>query len=181
MNYHDFKIASAYHYDKEALIAEMLECQRPSYLCKKEVPHDLNHITMGQLMRLQNIDKARAYEEAPSIVLDAITTEDLDKEPCEDVIGFSNWVAQELRRITDLFSSCKTDLTPEQEQAGFGNLNFGMFGVLDWYCQRMGITDHAEVESVPWVRVYKCMDMDAQTRRCEQRLNEIQRNKMKQR
>ena len=106
---------------------------------------------------------------------------ELEKEPCEDVIGFSNFVANELRKIADLFASCRTDLSPEQEQAGFGNLNFGMFGVLDWYCKRMGITDHAEVEKVPWVRVYKCMDMDAQTRRCEQRLSEIQSNKLKRR
>lgn len=180
MNYHDFKIASAYHYDKEALIAEMQQCIRPTYLGGVEVPHDLNHITMGTLIKLQNIDKAQAYDLAPVIVMD-IDPKELEKEPCEDVIGFSNWVALELRRIADLFASCRTDLSPEQEQAGFGNLNFGMFGVLDWYCKRMGITDHAEVEKVPWVRVYKCMDMDAQTRRCEQRLSEIQANKLRRR
>ena len=28
MNYHDFKIASAYHYDKEALIAEMQQYEK---------------------------------------------------------------------------------------------------------------------------------------------------------
>lgn len=180
MNYHDFKIASAYHYDKEALIAEMQQCIRPTYLCGRETPHDLSHITMGMLMRLQNIDKAQAFDLAPVIVMD-VDPKELEKEPCEDVIGFSNFVANELRKIADLFASCRTDLTPEQEQAGFGNLNFGMFGVLDWYCKRMGITDHGEVEKVPWVRVYKCMDMDAQTRRCEQRLSEIQSNKLKRR
>lgn len=180
MNYHDFKIASAYHYDKEALIAEMQQCIKPTYLCGVEVPHDLNNITMGTLIKLQTIDKAQAYDLAPVIVMD-IKPEALEKEPCEDVIGFSNWVALELRRIADLFASCRTDLSPEQEQAGFGNLNSGMFGVLDWYCKRMGITDHGEVEKVPWVRVYKCMDMDAQTRRCEQRLSEIQSNKLKRR
>lgn len=180
MKYHDFKIVSAYHYDKEALIAEMLQCERPNYLCGREVPKDLSHITMGMLMRLQHIDKAQAYEQAPMIVMD-ISLDELDKEPCEDVIGFSNFVAKELAKIADLFASCKTELTPEQEQAGFGQLNFGMFGILDWYCKRMGITDHSEVEKVPWVRIYKCMDMDAQTRRCEQRLNEIQRNKLKRR
>ena len=172
MNYHDFKIASAYHYDKEALIAEMQQCIRPTYLGGVEVPHDLNHITMGTLIKLQNIDKAQAYDIAPVIVMD-IKPEALEKEPCEDVIGFSNWVALELRRIADLFASCRTDLSPEQEQAGFGNLNFGMFGVLDWYCKRMGITDHAEVEKVPWVRVYKCMEIDSKTNEYERRLRKI--------
>lgn len=180
MNYHDFKIVSAYHYDKEALIAEMLQCNRPNYLCGQEVPQDLNHITMGQLMQLQNIDKAQAYDHAPVIVM-GVKVEKLEKEPCEDVIGFSNFVARELGRIAGLFASCKTDLTAEQEQAGYGNLNFGIFGLLDWYCKRMGITDHSEVERVPWIRIYKCMDMDAQMRRCEQRLNEIHQNKLKRR
>lgn len=177
MNYHDFKIISAYHHDKEQLVADMQECIKPTYLCGEEVPDNLNHITMGQLMALQNM--TNPYEEAPVQLLS--NPEQLDKEPCEDVIGFCNWVASELKRIADLFSSCRTDLTPEQEQAGFGKLNFGMFGVLDWYCHRMGITDHSEVERVPWARVYKCMDMDAQTRRCEQRLNEIQANKLRRR
>lgn len=178
MNYQDFKIVSAYHYDKEALVAEMQTLAKPAFLCGKECPSDLNALTMGQLMQLQTINIADAYDRAPVIVM-GITPEELDKEPCEAVIGFANFVAWELNRISSLFSSCRTDLTPEQEQAGFGDLNFGMFGLLDWYCHRMGITDHAEVERVPWVRIYKCMDMDAQTRRCEQRLQEIQTNKLK--
>jgi len=41
-------------------------------------------------------------------------------------------------------------------------LSFGLFGLVDYYATRMGITDHEQVESVPWVRVYKCLDMDAE-------------------
>ncbi len=40
-----------------------------------------------------------------------------------------------------------------------------------------GITDHEQVESVPWVRVYKCLDMDAEKIRYERRLREIYQNK----
>ena len=37
----------------------------------------------------------------------------------------------------------------------------------------MGITDHEEVERVPWIRVYKCLDMDAERTRFERRLRNI--------
>ena len=52
-------------------------------------------------------------------------------------------------------------------------MNFGLFGLLDYYAQRMGITDHEEVERVPWIRVYKCLDMDAERTRFERRLRNI--------
>ena len=67
--------------------------------------------------------------------------------------------------------------TPEERRAGVDKLSFGLFGLVDYYATRMGITDHEQVESVPWVRVYKCLDMDAEKIRYERRLREIYQNK----
>ena len=50
------------------------------------------------------------------------------------------------------------------------------FGILDWYAKRMGITNHDEVLTVPWLRIYKCMDMDNKVEQYQRRLNEISLN-----
>jgi hypothetical protein len=39
----------------------------------------------------------------------------------------------------------------------------------------MGVTNHDDVERVPWVRVYKCMQMDAETEAFNRRLNDVYR------
>lgn len=37
----------------------------------------------------------------------------------------------------------------------------------------MGISNHEEVECVPWIRVYKCLDMDAKRVMFERRLRNV--------
>ena len=44
--------------------------------------------------------------------------------------------------------------------------------------RRMGIKDHDEVLGVPWMRLYKCMEMDGLQREYERRLGEITRQDM---
>ena len=90
-----------------------------------------------------------------------------------DVLAFVFWAAREVERINKLFASTNVPPTPEEKQAGADKMNFGMFGLIDYYAQRMGITDHEAVEYVPWVRVYKCLDMDAQRIRMDRRLRKV--------
>ena len=63
--------------------------------------------------------------------------------------------------------------TAKEKQAGVEKLQFGLFGILDWYAKRMGITDHDDVLTVPWLRIYKCMDMDNKVEQYQRRLNDI--------
>ena len=84
-----------------------------------------------------------------------------------------------MQRINKLFASTSVPPTAEEQQAGADSLNFGPFGLLDYYALRMGITDHEAVEYVPWVRVYKCLDMDAMKMRYERRLRKILESKKK--
>ena len=58
-------------------------------------------------------------------------------------------------------------------------MRFGLFGMLDWYAVRMGISDHDQVLKVPWLRIYKCMDMDNKRRAYEKRLQKVQADEMK--
>ena len=88
-------------------------------------------------------------------------------------IRTGKWVAREVERINKLFASASVPPTPEEKKAGYDRLNFGLFGLVDYYALRMGITDHEAVERVPWVRVYKCMDMDARRMVVERRLRKI--------
>jgi len=37
----------------------------------------------------------------------------------------------------------------------------------------MGITNHDDVLTVPWLRIYKCMEMDNKVEQYQRRYNEI--------
>ena len=128
---------------------------------------------MGELMQLQSIETEHDILFVPCTVLMGLSKRYISQLPASDVLGFVQWVAKEVERINKLFASTNVPPTPEEKQAGSELLNFGPFGMIDYYAQRMGITDHAEVDSVPWVRVYKCLDMDAKRVRFERRLRNI--------
>lgn len=147
--------------------------KKPYSVCKVKTPATLNDLSMGELMQLQSITTDSDFIFTPGMVVLNLTERKLLKADSEEVLGFSYWVAKEVKRINKLFASTSVPPTPEEKQAGSDRLNFGLFGLLDYYAQRMGITDHEEVERVPWIRVYKCLDMDAERTRFERRLRTI--------
>ena len=89
--------------------------------------------------------------------------DNVENVSAEEFFGFGYWILAELERISKLFERIKSIPTDEELQAGIESLNFGFFGTLDWYCKRMGITDHSDAEKVPWIRLYKCMEIDSKT------------------
>lgn len=148
---------------------------RPSRLCGVIVPENLNDISLGKLIMMQQImiNAPSDYDRingCASILLDVNVGRDTSAEV---FFGFGLFIARELQRISTLFDRIKLKPTEEEIQAGIEQLNFGFFGTLDWYCRRMGITDHAEAEKVPWARVYKCMEIDSKTTAYERRLRKI--------
>lgn len=160
-------------------IIDIDDLPRPDKLCGKKTPSDLNRINMGQLMQLMAIKTPYDVLTVPAKVLLGIEEKKLMKAEACKVIGFSVWASKEVARISKMFSKTNVPPTPEEEQAGAGRMNFGMFGMLDYYARRMGVTDHEEVERVPWIRVYKCLDMDAKVQRYQRRLREILNKKHK--
>lgn len=155
-------------------MAERMETlDKPYSVCKVKTPATLNDLNMGELMQLQSITTDSDFIFVPGTVILHLDERKLIMADVGEVLGFSYWVAREVQRINKLFASTSVPPTPEEKQAGADSLNFGLFGLLDYYAQRMGIADHAEVEHVPWVRVYKCLDMDAQRIRFERRLRTI--------
>lgn len=138
-----------------------------------KTPDSLNDITIGELMELQSAQNEQDFVLKCCAILLSLDERNALKSQANAVIGFVMWVSKELERIGKLFDSTSIPPTPEEKQAGVESLKFGMFGVLDYYALRMGITDHEEVEKVKWIRVYKCLDMDAQKARYEKRLRTI--------
>lgn len=146
--------------------------ERPAYIGQTKCPEDLNGLTIGQLIEIGEANGAEADYRIIDIVL-GMGKEQADKCRATEVVAFLSWVGRQVKRINKLFEQVQTKPTAKEKQAGVDNLQFGLFGILDWYAKRMGITNHDDVLTVPWLRIYKCMDMDNKVERYQRRYNEI--------
>ena len=155
----------------------MKELPKPLSICGKAMPETLDDLTMGQLIELQSIGNDYDVSFKPCKVLLGLSEEEVRKEEAAKVYGLFMWITSELERINKLFAKTSISPTSEETQAGIEDLQFGMFGLIDHYATRMGITDHECVEHVPWIRVWKCLDMDAQRAKFQRRLQKILANK----
>lgn len=146
---------------------------RPFNVGNHIVPGNLNELSIGQLLELSDLpDSNDCIYEVCRIVL-YMERKEVDKARAVDVVMFCGWVMGEVEKIVNLFSRSKAAPTEREKKAGIDKLNFGMFGLLDWYALRMGITNHDEVLRVPWMRVYKCLDMDEKKTQFNKRLQEV--------
>jgi hypothetical protein len=132
----------------------------------------LNGLTIGQLIEIGEANGPETDYRIASIVL-GIDKAQADKCRATEVVSFLSWIGRQVKRINRLFEQVQTRPTAKEKQAGVEKLQFGLFGILDWYAKRMGITNHDEVLAVPWLRIYKCMDMDNKVEQYQRRYNEI--------
>ena len=148
---------------------------RPAYIGEVKCPEDLSALTIGQLIEIGEADGPEADYRIIEIVtgMDKPTT---DKCRATEVVSFLSWIGRQVKQVNRLFEQVQTKPTAKEKQAGVENLQFGLFGILDWYAKRMGITNHDEVLAVPWLRIYKCMDMDNKVEQYQRRFNEISLN-----
>lgn len=153
----------------------------PRFVGKKETSESLNSLTIGQIIELSELsDSNESLYKVCEIVL-GMQHNDVAKARAVDVVRFIGWVFGEIERINKIFDSVNKKIQPtaKEKQAGIERLQFGLFGMLDWYAVRMGITDHDTVLAVPWMRIYKCMQMDNEKRAYETRLNKIAAEEIK--
>ena len=159
--------------------AEILRNQpRPETLCGVDVPENLNGLTYGQLDDMRRVTEKKDIAYQLSYIVFGKTL-NLLGEDVNKVFGFIFFCTREVERINKLFASMKHDYTPEEKQAGIDKLDFGSFGVLDWYAKRMGITNQNEVREVAWVRIYQCMKNDFEQQEYERRLQNVYLGKSK--
>lgn len=149
------------------------ELSKPLFFGNKVVPDDLNELSFGQIVKLQGIKEVGEMFFVPPQVILGVSVDVVMVTDAVDVVRFSSWVAREMKRINNLFASTNRKPTEHEKKAGIDLLNFGIFGTVDYYAQRMGITDHEEVMDVPWIRVYKCLQIDSEKAKYEQRLKKV--------
>lgn len=144
-------------------------------------PENLNALTIGDIIELADmkgtsLDIFRACTKYV-LHISSYTDEEVMELPAPRVYGFINFVREELERITALFESIKIKPTPEQVEAGIEQLNFGMFGLLDNYARRMGITSHDEAAKTPWLNVFATTKIDNATLQYRERLADVMKYK----
>lgn len=158
---------------QEDLLGRLRKQPRPKVLCGKDVPDNLSMLTYGELDDMQTAASSENPIEGTCKILLKIDPNLLLTEDVNDVFGFSNFVTEEVKRINKIFSSIKPSYSREERAAGVESLNFGSFGVLDWYAQRMHIANQNEVRNIAWVRIYQCMRNDSEKNEFERRLYQI--------
>ena len=157
---------------QDDLLDRLKQQPRPDKLCGVEVPQNLNAISYGTLDDLQTASNADDIAGEVCKILLNIEPDKLKNEDVNKVFGFTNFVTKQLNNINRLFARIKPSYSNEEKEAGIESLNFGSFGVLDWYAQRMHIANQNDVRDIAWVRIYQCMKNDNEKNEFERRLSE---------
>lgn len=154
----------------------------PKKFNKRDVPDTLQMVTFGTLTQLQQAADSNDYLKTCCKLVAVLTGVDervVASRRAYDVLGIVNMIKAEMERIGKLFQSLQGDHTSDEVAAGIERLEFGAFGIVDWYAQRMGIIDHEEVFATPWARIYQCMKIDHEQGEFEKRYRKIIENRSK--
>lgn len=146
--------------------------KKPDNVKKRNTPETLNDISMGDYLMLQSIRTDEDFLFIPCEVLLGLSRKEVMKADAYEVVAFSAWCVNEVNRINKMFSKTSVPATDVEKQAGVESLNFGAFGLIDYFALRMGV-DHETAEKTPWIRVYKCLDIDAKQQIYRRKLNNI--------
>ena len=169
-------------YMTEDTIKSLVLIPPPKKFCKVDVPDTLQMVTFGMLTRLQQAPKDNDYLKTCCLLVSTLTGVSPDvvaSRRAYDVLGIVNMIQGEMERIGKLFQSLQTDKSSDELAAGIDRLEFGTFGIVDWYAQRMGIVDHEEVFNTPWQRIFQCMKIDHENNEFEKRYRKIIENRSK--
>jgi len=146
---------------------------RPAFVGSVPTPENLNQLTIGQLIDLSSLGDTNESLYSIVTTILGMKREDIDKARAADVVRFVGWVSGEVKKINKIFESTNVKPTALEKKAGVEQLKFGLFGMLDWYAVRMGISDHDQVLKTPWLRIYKCLDIDNKRTQYEKRLQKL--------
>ena len=171
ITFREWAILSKFSSNTENL--DMIGFTNPGKIGKFETPKDLNSMTIGQMVELSTCKNGIETFYKACEVLVKMSRKEVDESKATEVVRFVGWVVESVKKINDMFDRIKIKPSSEQQRAGIEDLNFGIFGLVDWYAKRMGITDHEDVMSVTWVRVYKCLEMDNKTSEFQKRLIKV--------
>lgn len=146
----------------------------PARIGRRKAPQDLNDLTLEQLVMLEEIGANKGIFAAIAEVLLDRDEDWAMKAPALPMLGLRNMVVAEQDRIAGLFASLSREHEAAEIMAGIEQLNFGMFGLADWYARRMGITDHDDAFATPWLRIWQCRKNDLEEAEYQKRLHKAQ-------
>ena len=151
-------------------VNELKEVTPPARIGGIDAPQDLNDLTLGQLIQLESIGAEKGIFAAIAVVLLDKDEDWAAKAPALPMLGLRNMVVAEQNRIASLFKSLAHEPDAAEIMAGIEKLNFGMFGLADWYARRMGISDHDDAFNTPWLRIWQCRKNDIDEAEYQKRL-----------
>ena len=97
----------------------------------------------------------------------------LKKLNCSDYFAYIRAVNEQVKEVADQFKAIKQPpLSSEAQQAGFGSLNFGDFGLLDYMAKRQMLTDDEAAKTILGLAILKLQN-DAKVAMCNYQMNEI--------
>ena len=167
-------IASVAGFSLEGLTAE-----KPERIGKRKTMENFEDVPLGTIVDLSRIPKeGNALSRMVEITM-GMTAKEVAKSKATEVVLYAIWLTNQLERVNKLFDKLKSAPSAMELQAGIDRLNFGIFGMVDEYARRMGITDHEEVMRTPWSIVYKCIEMDYQKAQFERRYAKLMENKIR--
>ncbi len=155
---------------------QMQVFSRPEKVGKKTTPENLNELTIGQLIDLSAIGGGMDMFVNVCAIILHMQPKEVYKSRATEVVRFVGWVLGEVEKINKLFEGASGEPNQWERLAGIDKLNFGLFGMLDYYALRMGYTNHDDVLQVKWTRIYKCIDIDNKKKLFQRRLQEVMAN-----
>lgn len=168
----------------EKIVKQLNDAEKPDWLFGKDTLENFNLITFGQYSDLCDALEGENHIEVIKNIIHTmydVTDEDIDNESAYDIWGYVNFAVAEIQRINKLFGSIKMEYTEQEKKAGIERLQFGTFGILDWYSKRMGIVDQNLVNNEKWVRIFQCMKNDNDEALYNRRLQKVYEAEAKQR
>jgi len=165
-------ISLASAYDMTEFIEECKKVDLPEKINGKDIPASLNHITFGQRIDLTEISTENFLFMPIQALLGLPLKKILRSKIC-DIIRFSFFVAEELRRLNERDEKyLKYEPEPEEVKAGLKKMDNGLFGTIDLVARRMGITHDAVLE-LSQQKVFMMLKIDLDNNAYEKRLRKI--------
>ena len=158
---------------------DLKKMSKPSKVGRVETPENLDSLTMGQMLTLSRVADGWSLFYDIMHELMGMKPDDVDDADAVEVVRFVGWSVAQLDSLNKRFQRIRQTHTQEEKRAGVERLQFGPFGLVDWYARRMGITNHDDVMDVPALRVWQCLKMDTEQKEFERRLSKVYTEKRK--
>lgn len=155
---------------------DIMKAMRPVMVGKRRVMENLDDLTMGQMLTLSGCNDSWALFYLVCHELLGMDEQEVNEADAAQVVLFVGWVSKQIDGYNKMLARIHSTKTAEEIRAGVEKLDFGAFGLVDWYAKRMGIVNHDDVMSVPFLRVYQCLKMDVEREEYEKRLAKIYRS-----